>query len=154
MSFYTQYVRPPVVVSPSGGVSMTEQQFKNDCDINNIIQRFQQGQMPCRVRSDGSYGDFSNLGDFATNLSMVEEAKSRFQALPSALRDRFGNSPQTFFNWVLDPSNKDECIRLGLRVPPSSDASALDVLKSIDKKLSPPSGAALSSGGAGSPVIT
>lgn len=42
----------------------TQQQFKDECDINEIMRRFgKTGQVPSNVRAP-MYGDFTEVGDF------------------------------------------------------------------------------------------
>ena len=123
-------------ISPHGGVSMTDQQYKRDCDINVILQQFAiKGQAP--TARSGVYGDFSDIGDFRNCLDRINRAKGEFDALPSEIRSRFGNDPETYVEFVLNPANVDECVKLGLRVVHQPEETALDVLKQIKDVVTP-----------------
>lgn len=102
------------VVSPSGGISMTDQQYRDECSIDVILKRYKAGQpLPVHERK-GSYGDFSDVGDFMSCFDRINAAREDFAALPSEIRARFGNDVTAFYNFVLDPSNIEECAKLGL----------------------------------------
>lgn len=124
-------------VSPHGDeVSLTDKQYKDECDINSIIKRYIEKGITPPVRSEGITGDFSDIGDFQHCLDKIERAKAEFEALPSEIRSRFGNEPHSYVDFVLDPKNEEECIRLGLKVrhePPSR--STTEILESIEKSV-------------------
>lgn len=91
----------------------TKQSFKDECDINVIMRRFEQtGELPLNQRPM-LFGDCPDL-DFQGAMQTVVEAKERFLALPSAIRDRFANDPQRLLNFINDERNRDEAIALGL----------------------------------------
>lgn len=77
---------------PEVDVSMTQQQFANEVDINTIVSRF--GITP-QVALDrmGVYADFSMVRDFESARAAVEGAYSRFMSLPAEVREAFGNDP-------------------------------------------------------------
>ncbi|AXH77992.1 MAG: internal scaffolding protein [Microviridae sp.] len=95
-------------------VSRTKQEFKDECDINMIMRRYQRsGIFPVGV-GVGTYGDFSEVGDYLQAQETVSRAKAQFAGLPSTVRDRFRNDPRVFLDFVQNPGNRDECRRLGL----------------------------------------
>lgn len=107
----------PVVVCESEGV--TKQEFKEECDINNIMSRYvQYGVPPDPAKGVASYGDFSSVGDFLDAQNRVLEARAAFESLPSAVRDRFNNDPARLIEFLHDEANTDEAVRLGLAVRP------------------------------------
>lgn len=103
--------------------SLTQQQFKDEVDINNIIERFvKTGELPGDYQTP-SYGDYTETPDFHTALSAVREAAENFMLLPAHLRARFNNDPQQLLEFVSEPSNEAEAVRLGLvRQAPLADA--------------------------------
>lgn len=130
-----------VVVSPHGGKSLTDQQYKDECDINRILKLYgATGRLPVNIR-EGVSGDFSEVGDFQQCLDKVNRAKDEFQSLPSEIRQRFGNDPVAYVDFVLDPKNMEECVRLGLREKPVVPTrSTNEILESIEKNVTPPKG--------------
>lgn len=106
--------------------SLAQQHFKDDVDINVMLERFKvTGQLPQGVVLP-SYGDFSQVVDFRTAQEALRRAKDSFMMLPAALRERFRNDPQELLEFVSDEKNRDEAVRLGLvpapvvKVEPSS----------------------------------
>ncbi len=94
--------------------SRTKQSFKEECDINTILKRFNvTGQLPVGPLQP-QYGDFSGVFDYQTALNAVIAAQESFNALPAMLRNRFANDPAAFVDFCSDESNREEMIRLGL----------------------------------------
>lgn len=94
--------------------SMAQQSFKDECDINKIMERFGlTGELPDNVRIP-QYGDFSGIRDYHSALNAVLEADEAFMQLPAQLRARFDNDPAKFVDFCSDDSNRDEAVKLGL----------------------------------------
>lgn len=96
--------------------SLAQQQFKDDVDINVLLERFKvTGQLPQGVRVP-VYGDFTGVTDFQSAQKAVLEAQDAFMQLPAQLRNRFNNSPQAFLEFCSDEANLPEMRKLGLAV--------------------------------------
>ena len=94
--------------------TLTQQQFKEESDINEIVRRFGlTGQMPENVNLP-RYGDFTEVTDFQSALNLVLQAEDEFMRLPAELRARFQNDPGALLDFVHDDRNRDEAIKLGL----------------------------------------
>lgn len=96
--------------------SLTQQQFTADADINTLAVRFGLVGKPMpQIPWDPShYGDVSNIPDLRTVLEVKRQAKENFMALPPKLRARFHNKMEELWDFVNDPENSDEAVRLGL----------------------------------------
>lgn len=103
--------------------SKTDQQWKDDVDVNSILRKFQKtGQLTHFAKVQGQYGDVSNIPDLDQAMQQIVDAKEAFQGLPSAIRARFGNDPSQMLQFLQDTSNDDEAIKLGLKTkPPKPD---------------------------------
>ncbi len=117
MKFKTiyNYKSPKGIVNKS--VSMTQAQFQDECDINKIMDRyFRTGCLsdPLSRMKPGTYGDFTNMGDYMENMNKIIQAREMFDALPAKVRERFGNNPGAMIDFVMDPANQKEAIELGL----------------------------------------
>ena len=96
------------------GPSRTQQSFRDECDINNILRKFNvTGQLPLGSVQP-QYGDFSGITDYQSALNAVMEAQDSFLALPAKVRARFQNDPALFVEFASDEANKDEMKALGL----------------------------------------
>lgn len=94
--------------------SRAQQQFRDECDINRILERFNvTGQLPVSSVQP-SYGDFSGVFDYQSAANAVIAANQSFAALPSKLRNRFNNDPAAFLAFVEDDANVEECYQLGI----------------------------------------
>jgi len=105
--------------------SKTQQQFKQDADINNIISKYAKtGQITHLSKKKGSYVDLSAISDYQTSLQTVIDANSAFNSLSSQIRHRFANDPSMLLSFLQDPSNMEEGIKLGLLERPKTAAPA------------------------------
>ncbi len=103
--------------------SRTKQSFKEECDINTILKRFNiTGQLPVGPLQP-QYGDFSGVFDYQTALNAVIAAQDSFNALPATLRNRFANDPAAFVDFCSDESNREEMIRLGLVIEKATEVA-------------------------------
>lgn len=92
----------------------TKQSFKDECDINTIMSRYQStGEMPDLALVAPQYLDATGM-DFQAMQNKLVEAQNLFDALPSAVRNRFANDPADFLAFVSDVSNIDEMKKMGL----------------------------------------
>lgn len=90
------------------GVTETQQQFKDDHDINVIVKRFGlTGELPYAQRA-AFYGDFSGVVDYDSAVALVDSARKRFEKLPPEIRiDRFHNNPGELISAVAGMSEED-----------------------------------------------
>ena len=94
--------------------SRTQQSFRDECDINTILKRFNvTGQLPVGSVQP-QYGDFSGVTDYQSALNAVMAAQDSFLQLPAKVRAKFDNDPALFVDWASDEANKDEMKALGL----------------------------------------
>lgn len=93
------------------------QSFKDECDINNIMRKFQRTGMLDWINTyDGEFADVTGI-TFEASMNTILKAQEMFDDLPSTVRDRFANNPALFFDFVHDPKNLDELRNLGLAKP-------------------------------------
>lgn len=92
----------------------TRQEFKEECDINTIVERFGiTGTMPESLVTPMS-GDFTEVVDYRTSLHLLMEAEQAFLQVPAAIRERFGNDPHRFVEFVSDEKNRPALTEMGL----------------------------------------
>lgn len=102
----------------------TVQDFKESCDINYIMEKYQRDGIMSMMTRDPQVGDFSNFKDYHSSLNIIIDAEEQFQEIPANIRERFNNDPEEFYNFAVDPENIDELRNLGLAygLEPSVDA--------------------------------
>lgn len=92
----------------------TKQSFKAECDINNIMARYQRtGVLDFVAKHQGRYADVTGL-EFQSAQDLIVGAKEMFMDLPSKVRSRFQNDAGQFLEFMSDPQNTEEAIKLGL----------------------------------------
>lgn len=104
------------VVTRNEEPSKTDQSFLKETDINHIVSKFlKTGQMDTPRVGQGVYADITQFHDLPTAMNQVTKAQEAFDALPAKVRERFGNSPLQMVQFLQDPKNDDEAIKLGLK---------------------------------------
>ena len=88
----------------------TKQSFKDECDINNIVAKFQTtGILPSNILKDPQYGEAPNM-DLKTAIDLTQKLKNDFDNLTPDQRvifdndfeiygqflDEFDRSPESF----------------------------------------------------------
>lgn len=108
------------------GESLTQQQFTKEADINELVRRFgiDDQIVPPGALDPRYFGDVSDVPDLRTALDRVRNAEAAFMALPAELRLRFNNSAADLWDFVNNPKNDDEAVRLGLLKRAESPAGA------------------------------
>lgn len=100
----------------SGDPGRTQQHFKEECDINTIVERFGlSGQLPQNVRVPLE-AEFVEAFDFQTAMNAIRRAEESFMQMPAKVRARFSNDPGAFVDFCSDEANKEEMRSLGLLV--------------------------------------
>lgn len=78
---------------------MTKQEFKAECDINNIIRRFHKdGFLRHMAQGMPQFLDVSELGDYRTAIDQVRAAERWFSQLPAKVRTKFDNDAAAFLD--------------------------------------------------------
>jgi len=116
---YSERSSVPTLIST---ISRTKQSFKDECDINTIISRYDTTGVlidPSLPRSRGvpSFGDFDSMPSYVEAQNSLIEAQASFDALPAFLRKRFSNSPSALLAFLDNADNYDEAVKLGLIEP-------------------------------------
>lgn len=118
----TPYNYDTLAASDESGIaceeaSLAQQQFKDECDINNILRQFNiTGELPNHPISP-KYGDFTGISDYKTALDRVIAADEEFMNLPAAIRARFENEPANLIEFLNNEENRAEAEKLGLTEP-------------------------------------
>ena len=91
----------------------TQQQFKDDVDINNIVSKFKKGQS-VPLKHPGYYQDWDQATNLMDAQEQIKTASASFMQLPATVREKFKNDPLSFLDFVQNPSNKEEAQKMGL----------------------------------------
>lgn len=127
------------VVSVPHGPTRTQRQYKDQCNVNNIIAKFKKTGSVTHVRNaqEGVYADLADLPDLMEAQKIVIAATSAFENVPAHIRKRFSNDPNEFINFLQDPANSEEAIKLGLvaKKPEPKVDPVVEEIKTLGKTL-------------------
>lgn len=117
MPFYIErpegYEKPVIHCGPS----MTKKSQQKECDINNIIKKFDRtGVLAHMAPHEPTYMDVDPI-TYQDALQIVIDAQAAFNDLPSKVRSKFNNDPQKFLEFT-KTAKKDELVELGLADAP------------------------------------
>lgn len=112
--------RVQTMFDPKTEPSKTDQSFAKDCDINLIVKKL--SPLDHRTLQENvqraAMGimevDLTQVTDLQGALEAVNNAQEAFNTLPAELRKRFDNDPSKIFDFLQDPKNQEEAVRLGL----------------------------------------
>lgn len=107
--------------------SLTQQQFKEEADINTIVDRFMKSGVLPTPAVMPQFMDVEGNFDYQTAMNYVRQADENFMRMDAKVRARFNNSPQEFLEFFANPENTDEAIRLGLAVPAQAVANSQEL---------------------------
>lgn len=129
------------VVLKCEGPGRTKQAMKDECDINLILARFQKtGVLDFVETRQAQFGDVTGL-DFQTAMNTVTEAQAMFDDLPAKVRARFDNDPVQLLDFLNDPANDEEAIKLGLLEAAKADPDPEKLPKPTESAPEPPAAA-------------
>lgn len=108
------------------GESRTKQQFKDECDINSILKKYNRKMGIDALEQyagyfAGNFGDVSVVPSYQEAQTQMFEAQEAFAALPAKARAKFSNDPLEMLAFLSDVGNRDEAIALGLLEKPKAD---------------------------------
>lgn len=96
--------------------SLTQQQFKDEVDINNIVNNLRKGIIPPHMAAHKpQYGDATSI-EYVDALNKVAQINNVFERLPARLRAKFQNRPEMLMKWLEDPENAEKAKKMGLLV--------------------------------------
>lgn len=99
------------VVSGGFGVSETDQSFKDECDVNFIMERARRGIEPRTNPARPQFGDFSNVPTFQEAFEIVRQAGEEFKKLPAALRRELEDNPANLESITEDMARRYNLLR-------------------------------------------
>jgi len=102
--------------------SLTKQEFKDEADINVILERFMRTREAPPITTPEDFTDLTGRTTYYDMASRVAEANKLFYELPATKRYIFQNDPTRWADAVVqatEAGDRDAMIELGLDVPPA-----------------------------------
>lgn len=88
-----------IIVFESGKTNLYEkiQEYANICDINNLVKRFESGDVTALNQRHASYMDLTEMPkDYFEMVNKINDAKNEFMNLPLEIRNKFDNDENKF----------------------------------------------------------
>lgn len=103
------------VTAPTSNKKYTVGYLNKQCNINDILKTRSMNEIMAEASyANMTYLDISSLPSYQDALNIVIDADEKFLQLPSSIREKFGNNPQRFLDFVSDKNNIPEMKELGL----------------------------------------
>lgn len=84
-------------------------------DINKLLKHYAKtGTFTHVAHEMPQYGDFSNPTDYLGAMLQVKSVERLFGECSSSVRARFQNNPALMLEFLADPANDEEAVKLGL----------------------------------------
>lgn len=118
MKFSTPYNRHKDPGISNDEPSLTKQSFKAEADINTIVSRYLKGGALPQGERKAQFGDFVGL-DYREMQTTIALGNEMFAELPADVRRRFSNEPSQLMEFLANPQNEAEAVKLGLIPSPT-----------------------------------
>lgn len=111
MKFLNRYSASKKIAKLFTKPSLTDQQFKQECDIGFIVENY--AKLGKSFDYTGmSYVDCTSVQDYQDAMYIVANAKSNFESLPSKDRDRF-KTVENYLEFISNEANLKESYEKG-----------------------------------------
>lgn len=114
--FHTRYNPPPSPGIVFEEPTMTQQHFRDECDINKIVERaIRTGDTTVFTSAQrAEFYDASAITDYVDAMALIDDVNDDFNSLPSTIRSMFGNNVKQYVEWMSNPQNWSKARELGL----------------------------------------
>ncbi len=100
-----------------GEDSMTKQAFKDEVDINFIVNRFAETGLISHIAGGiPQFVDASALGDYRSIIEQVRSVEKYFDGLPAKVRTSFGNDASRFMDFLESGASREDLEKLGIEI--------------------------------------
>ncbi|AXL14558.1 internal scaffolding protein [Microviridae sp.] len=118
MSMSREQIRKSYGISINQDECMTHQEFKEECNIYNLIKNhgydYLQNLNQSVTAAQAMYGDYTQINEYQTALNLVQKSNEMFMQIPSDIRKKFNNDAGQYLEFVSNPKNQDKLIEYGL----------------------------------------
>lgn len=105
------------------GESLTRQEFKEETDINCILEKWLRTGLNDHVTTrEQRFADVTLHPDYRTVMNHVAIVNEVFESLPAEDRLYFKNDPGKYLDFVSDPANLGKMVEMGLASPAQVEA--------------------------------
>lgn len=116
LKIHTRYNPPPTAGIVFTEPTRTQQHFKNETDINQIVARAiaTKNTAIFTPTQRATYYDCTVYADYQQALDRIADVEDDFLSLPSSIRKEFGNNVDQYVAFMTNPDNIGKAVELGL----------------------------------------
>lgn len=108
-----------------GDELITKQEFKDECDINNILTQYKQTGIIQHIQTQTPiYSELPDEIDYQQSLNIMAQAQDAFSTLPSVVRRYFSNDPSQLLSALNNPDMRTTLEGLGVLQGPATPQPA------------------------------
>lgn len=97
---------------------LTDQSYKNSCDINNIMTQYAKtGMLPNITSKTPQFVDNTLIPDLNTAFELVNSAIEGFNQLPPTIRRLMDNNPANLESFISNRDNAEILVKHGILIP-------------------------------------
>lgn len=122
------------------GESRTQQQFRKSADIGTIVNNLAKGILPIGNKSEAKFVDAYDVSSYHESLNIVTKTKQTFEQLSKHVRNRFQNNPAKMLEFLNNPENMEEAIKLGLATPTEKPKETISKVEVVNPTSAPKEG--------------
>lgn len=97
----------------------TKQAMKDECDVNLIVQKFENAGLPFPQNPNASFADVSEVGVYRDLVERVRLGEEFFMQLPAKVRAEFQNDAANLMEALADPAQQARLVELEIIPKPS-----------------------------------
>jgi len=115
-TIFSRYNPPPAAGIVFTEPTRTQQHFKNETDINQIVSRAiaTKNMAIFTPTQRANYYDCTVYADYQQALDRIADVEDDFLSLPSSVRKQFGNDVDQYVAFMTNPNNIGKAVELGL----------------------------------------
>lgn len=103
---------------------LTDQSYKNACDINVIMANYvKTGMLPQTNSAEPRYVDNTLVPSLEVAHNIVKQAQEAFETLPPYIRKLIDNDPSKLESFIADPENSHLLIKYGLAIEKAQESN-------------------------------
>lgn len=100
---------------------LTDQSFKNDADINIIVERFNKTGILPSIERKSYFADVTEIPTLEQAFDIVDKAREEFGKLPAEVRRKMGDNPANLENFINDEDNTEFLKKHGVLIEKTPD---------------------------------
>lgn len=128
LTAYSNKLQVTTDFDPINQPSLTKREFQDECDINNVVQRYSRANQQLQeLRFTDEVQDMSQLTFHESSL-IIAKARSTFESLPNKIRAHFNHSVEKYLDAHSSVEGMKKLNEFGiLHIPTENETHITDI---------------------------